>query len=154
MVTNYKSYLANGVTDTAFTGDNLNRSVIIMNNNLASEYLGKEIPQKRLGTFQFRKMAQNICGTQPWVETMTRLIPQSLTQVSSVDFDSVLTKMNLQRMQDEMSLSRGMVQKGQRIVSKGDVITQKEYIVLESLKAEYKSRGRQDATQIWLCWSF
>ncbi|NLK16306.1 MAG: HDIG domain-containing protein [Bacteroidales bacterium] len=150
LVTNYKSYLANGVTDTAFTGDNLNRSVIIMNNNLASEYLGKEIPQKRLGTFQFRKMAQNICGTQPWVETMTRLIPQSLTQVSSVDFDSVLTKMNLQRMQDEMSLSRGMVQKGQRIVSKGDVITQKEYIVLESLKAEYKSRGRQDATQIWL----
>jgi hypothetical protein len=150
LLESYREYISNGVLDTAFTGTNLNRTVMVMNNNLAQEFLGKEVPHKKHGTLQFRRMAQSICGTQPWVETMTRLLPPSLTQVSTLEYDSLLTKMNLQRMQDELSLTRGMVQEGQRIISRGEVITQKEFILLESLKSEYKSRGRRDTVRIWL----
>ncbi len=150
LLESYREYIAGGVLDTAFTGSNLDRAVMVLNNNLAREYLGKEIQHKKHGALHLRRMAQSTCGNDPWVETMTKLLPPSLTQVSTLEFDSVLTKMNLNRIQEELSLTRGMVQEGQRIISRGEVITPKEHMLLESLKAEYKSQGRRDSVRIWL----
>ncbi len=39
-----------------------------------------------------------------------------------------------------ISLTRGMVQKGERIVSRGEIVTARTYQILESLKIEYEKR--------------
>lgn len=146
----FRAYLLKGVADTAFSSANKDRTVIVMSNNIANEYSGKEIPHKKHGTQQFRRIAQRTCGVYPWVETMTKLIPPAITQISTIEYDSTFTQMNLARMQEELSLTRGVVQEGQRIISRGDVVSSKDFLVLESLRTEYKSRGRHDTTQIWL----
>ncbi len=44
------------------------------------------------------------------------------------------------KMLADISLARGMVQSGERIISKGDVVTGQTFIILESLKREYESK--------------
>lgn len=146
----YKQYLSTGVLDTAFSPQNGDRAVMIVKNNIATDYVAKELPNKRSGTIKFRRLAQTACDQSPWIETMTRLMPPSYTQVFTLEYDSVLTRMNLEQIQKDLSLTRGMIQEGQRIISRGEVISQSNFIVLESLRAEYKSRGRRDTVRIWL----
>lgn len=49
-----------------------------------------------------------------------------------------------QSMLDNISLTKGMVQEGERIVSKGEVVDSKTYQILESLRREYESRLGSD----------
>ncbi|MDD2563164.1 MAG: HDIG domain-containing protein [Salinivirgaceae bacterium] len=150
LLLSFQEYISQGVLDTAFSTQNGNRAVMVVSNNIATDYTAKELPAKRSGTIKFRSMAQKICGQQSWVETMTRLMPSVYTQVYTLEYDSVLTRMNIDQMQEDLSLTRGMIQEGQRIISRGEVISQGNYIVLESLRSEYKSRGRSDKVRIWL----
>lgn len=66
------------------------------------------------------------------------LLGQSITY--NVIFDEKLTEMELQRRLNELSPTRGMVQEGERIISKGEIITPQKYQLLESWKEEYQKR--------------
>lgn len=46
------------------------------------------------------------------------------------------------KMLADISLARGMVQSGERIISKGDVVTSQSFVILESLKREYETKLR------------
>lgn len=58
----------------------------------------------------------------------------------NVIYDQETTEKLLQQQIEAISLSRGMIQKGERIISKGDVIDSFQYKSLESLRKEYISR--------------
>ena len=146
----FSDYLSNGVLDTAFSKTNMNRTVMVLYKNMATEYLGKEIPEKKSSRYQFRRLYQSILGSHVWVDNMIKLIPQSFTLISTLEYDSVLTNMNLNKMYDEMSLTYGLVQEGQRIISRGEVISAHDFQVLESLRMEYTSKDRNDNSQIWV----
>lgn len=146
----FSEYLSSGILDTAFSRENQNRTIHVVYKSISSEYLGKEIPQKRSSRLQFRRLSQRILGQTPWVETMIRLIPQSYTEISTLEYDSVLTQINLNKMREEISLTRGMVQEGQRIVSRGEVISEQTFKVLESLRIEYTAKDRDNITMIWI----
>ena len=71
-------------------------------------------------------------------ELLIQLFENAIAQ--NVFFNNKVTKTEEQKLIDQISLTKGMVQKGERIISKGDLITKNKYQVLESLRTEYESR--------------
>ncbi len=66
-------------------------------------------------------------------------------------YDEVLSNRMKESMLANISKARGMVQAGERIISKGDLVTDNTFLILESLKqeTEIKFRG-ENISYIWL----
>jgi cyclic-di-AMP phosphodiesterase PgpH len=58
----------------------------------------------------------------------------------NVFFNERVTNAGLRQQLDRISTTRGMVQEGERIISKGEVVTAARYQLLESLRTEYETR--------------
>ncbi len=71
-------------------------------------------------------------------ELLRKLLEESLSH--NVLFKDQLTQAEMQKKLDAISTTRGMIQEGERIISKGEVVTPAKFQILESLREEYKSR--------------
>ncbi len=71
-------------------------------------------------------------------DVLKQLLEDAITQ--NVFFNEKLTNAEMQKQLDQISTSRGMVQEGERIISRGEVINKNKYQILESLRQEYESR--------------
>lgn len=71
-------------------------------------------------------------------ELLRKLLEESLSH--NVLYKDQLTQAELQKKLDAISTTRGMIQEGERIISKGEVVTPAKFQILESLREEYKSR--------------
>lgn len=80
-------------------------------------------------------------------DILKQLLEDSILQ--NVFFNENVTKVEYQKQLDQISLTYGMVQNGERIISKGEVITNNKFQILESMRAEYESKlGGQ--TNYWI----
>lgn len=55
-------------------------------------------------------------------------------------FDEQLNRHEKKQLLDKLSLTKGMVQAGERIISQGDLIGSEKYMILESLKKAYETK--------------
>jgi hypothetical protein len=69
---------------------------------------------------------------------LKKLLEDSILQ--NVLFNEKLTLAEQTKLLEEISLTHGMVQEGERIISKGDVISSSKFQILESLRREYESK--------------
>ena len=58
--------------------------------------------------------------------------------VSNLTYDRETTESMKESLLDEVSLTRDVVQEGQRVISRGDMVTPEKYLVLESFRKEYE----------------
>lgn len=66
-------------------------------------------------------------------------------------YDEVLSNRMKESMLANISKARGMVQAGERIISKGDLVTDNTFLILESLKQETEIKFREEnISYIWL----
>jgi cyclic-di-AMP phosphodiesterase PgpH len=70
------------------------------------------------------------------MNSIARLIENHLVQ--NVRFDPATTERELQTALGRISLARGMIQKGERIISKGELVNAERHQVLESFRKEYE----------------
>lgn len=70
------------------------------------------------------------------VELIIGLVENHIVQ--NVRFDPVTTERERQTALNRISLARGMIQKGERIISKGDLVNAERHQVLESFRKEYE----------------
>jgi putative nucleotidyltransferase with HDIG domain len=78
-----------------------------------------------------------------------RLNPGSLTILNRMNlseyirpnllYDEQMTAMVLQEKLQELTLTQGMVQAGQRIIARGELISASDFLIIESLRKEYES---------------
>lgn len=66
------------------------------------------------------------------------VLENSLKQ--NIVFNNVITESEITNSLNNISLAHGMIQEGERIISKGELITSEKFQVLESLKIMYESR--------------
>ncbi len=66
------------------------------------------------------------------------ILGESISQ--NIFFNERVTNAELQQRIERISTTRGMVQEGERIISKGEVVTPARYQLLESLRTEYETR--------------
>jgi len=57
----------------------------------------------------------------------------------NVVYDDIKTAKNKEIVLQNISLTRGLIQHGEKIISKGDLITPEKYAIIESLKKEYEN---------------
>ncbi len=63
---------------------------------------------------------------------------------ANLSFDTDLNELERENLLSTISLTKGMVQAGERIIFKGDIVTPDKLIILESLKNTYETRRGQD----------
>ncbi len=69
--------------------------------------------------------------------------------VHNVVLDEVTTKKDLQLALDNVSTTYGLIQKGERIVSKGELISDEKYQIIESLESLYKEDTSTKSGSLW-----
>jgi putative nucleotidyltransferase with HDIG domain len=69
-------------------------------------------------------------------EILLPLLENAIAQ--NITYDADITNKYKQNILNDISLIRGMVQKGERIISKGELINGEKYQVIESMKQEYE----------------
>lgn len=75
-------------------------------------------------------------GTLIRGEEIRLLIEDAISQ--NVKYDDALTKKVLKEALDDISLTKGGRMQGQSIISKGEIVTDEKYEILESMRAEYE----------------
>lgn len=86
--------------------------------------------------FVYAIIALDEAGDGVDADLLQSLIETSLTH--NVFFNEELTNRTLQAELDEIPVTRGMVQEGEKIVSKGELISPATFQILESFKQEYQ----------------
>ncbi len=83
-------------------------------------------------------------------ELLQPLLENSLSH--NVFYNQELTERTIEAELDNIPLTRGMVQEGEKIVSKGELVTAETYQILESFKAEYQ-RQLGDAAMLTILYA-
>jgi hypothetical protein len=77
-------------------------------------------------------------------ETFNESVNLSDFIVTNISYDEEFNVSELQKKLDEISITLGMVQSGERIIFKGDIVTPDKYVILDSLKRSYETKRGQD----------
>ena len=124
-----------GIIETTNQIDNKpsDYTVYVVSNNIA-----EEIELRNVFTIASAFDYLNIAITNEHdisIDLVTHVIENLLRH--NILFDPTTTTKAQKESLDNISLSRDMKQKGERIISKGDIVSNDKYKILESLRAEY-----------------
>jgi membrane-associated HD superfamily phosphohydrolase len=108
-------------------------TIYIVNNNIAEEV---ELKQVFTIVTAFNYLKRNLEQESGLSEPLIMRVFENLLQ-HNIKFDAITTTKTQKEMFDNISLSRDMKQQGERIISRGDIVDQDKFKILESLKAEY-----------------
>ena len=139
-----------GIVGASDISDDLQQDseIVILRNNVADEYKYSE--------FYDQKEAYKyvINHVEEYLEDLSQGDSRQSDFFEGLDFydyikpnvlyDQETSRNVRQSMLDNISITKGMVQEGERIVSKGEVIDSKTFRILESLSREYESRMGSD----------
>jgi len=111
--------------------------IAVIDNNIA-----KIVPVSSL--FSISKanafVLQNLSGSQG-INTRLILPVIQATLMHNVIFDEELTLTQREQSLAEISITRGMVQKGERIIAKGELVNETKFQQLESLRLEFETKS-------------
>lgn len=106
--------------------------------------------QQALNYFTIKE-AQQLIKDRTKADTNMNLASFIRPLLGSLDyniiFDKDISDKKLSELLDNISLTRGMINEGDKIISKGNIVTPERYKVLSSLKKEYEtkvSRGKSE----------
>lgn len=119
--------------------------IVVVKKNLAEEFNYKDVfTQKKAYEYA-------VVQTGNYTQGDRREVSQSVDFFKGLNlsdfiypnlfYDVVKSENEKQRLIDEISLTAGMIQQGERIISRGEVVTTAKYRVLESLKRDYENRS-------------
>jgi len=144
-----------GVLETAetFPSDNLPSEITVV--------VGKTGEQKQLNTIYTQKSAYQFAEEKKaelekrFTSGSAKPLSDFISGVVLYDFiepnlfyDALTSSAVRRRMIDEISINKGLVQEGELIISRGEIVNDSKFIILESLRSEYEKRlGKND---MWL----
>ncbi len=89
----------------------------------------------------------NVYTPKTAYEEILRNAPEPLKEydlnlylVENLKYDSATSALSKSDMLKNLSLTSGMIQSGERIIDRGEIVTPEIYLVLQSLKTEYEKR--------------
>ncbi|OFX46736.1 MAG: hypothetical protein A2X13_00505 [Bacteroidetes bacterium GWC2_33_15] len=120
-----------------------NSKLIILKDNIAQEHLYSEFySQKTAYEYVLKKNAGYITGKKDGLKNSGFYKSINLYEFvhPNIFYDSKTSENVKNTLLKNISLTKGMVQQGERIIAKGDVIDGKIHIVLESLKHDFETK--------------
>ncbi len=122
------------IMNEKFKGTNL---VIIRNNLAENRDIGEVFSQKIAYGFINKKLKKDF-ATAPHIETLVENLKLYDFIKQNLIYDENTTIKVRDEMVSAMSTKRGMVQSGELIISRGDLVHDEKFLVLESFKKEYQ----------------
>lgn len=113
-------------------------SVFIVKNNLATEYHKKDLYNARTAYIEIKKSIALDTRLHKFKGFVQNLDIASFLKPNLYYSDDMSSRMK-NDMISKISLTRGMVQAGERVVSAGEIINDSTFRILESLKKEYEN---------------
>ena len=118
------------------------KQVIVIKNKLAERVLVADLLSLKSAYQNLKDSVHASLGKQ--FETVGLKINLSDYISANLTYDEVFNKEELQKQLDAVSFTQGMVQAGERIIFKGDIVTPDKYTILESLKKTYETKRGQN----------
>jgi|AntRauTorcE11898_2_1112593.scaffolds.fasta_scaffold02670_6 putative nucleotidyltransferase with HDIG domain len=87
-------------------------------------------------------------GQQLKKDFIYRMLQDALPQ--NVEYEEDKTRIAREQLLQNVSITRGMVQKGERIIARGEVVTPKKYQVLSSFEKDYKEQVASGGNLGWI----
>ncbi len=129
----------------------LNRLVYLKKGNVAIEVdYGKIFTQDEIRPFLTDKINQNkLKSLEPeLLELFYNIIEPNVT------FDDILTQKELDDKLKSISYTRGSIERGTIIISRGEIVEGKKLDILNSLKTEYESQVWSASSYNWLLFGY
>ncbi len=123
------------ITDSLESG-NGEGELMLVRGNVAEERLLADFYTIRTADLFIREALHDIAGIDR--DIAIRSLEDALVQ--NVVYDEERTQRETLARMDEISLTRGIVQKGERIISRGEIVGAEKYQLLLSLKDEYEGQ--------------
>lgn len=137
---------ANGVSDEIhpYGEDKL---IYLKNGNEVNQILYSQIFKKQNITKKLEVYLKEKPGND-----IQELMEKILVRVVSpnVTFDAALTEATVATEISEINPNRGIIEKGGRIIAKGEVVEGDKFQILNSLKDEYQSQVWSESNYVWL----
>jgi len=150
IIRHFRSIYRRGIIEAAEINGTLEKDsrIVILQNNVAEEYDYQEIYDQKEA---YKNLINQI---EDYLDSLDLNSEKQRNFFSSLNFYDYI-KPNLfydretsqkvkQNMLDNISITKGMVQAGERIVSKGEVVDAKTYQIIESLRREYEKNLGSD----------
>ena len=118
--------------------------ITLIRNNTGSEVFSNDFYTVNTAFDKIKKQAELKENLQ--VEFLKPLFLRAIVQ--NINYDKNKTANELSSLLDGLSPYRGMVQKGQRIIDKGEIINTDIYRILQSLQKDFESKTRQSSLTI------
>ena len=152
----YKKYLEEMLTRIYNTGiinandyqnlqDNRHTHLMVLRNNLAEPYAVKDFFTLRTA---YTYLSDN-CPVFLTIEELRKLIPDNYLR-ENMEYDEAMTDKVRQESLRKLSPSTGMVQAGEKIVDRGEIIDGTVYNILRSLKINYDRKAGTVNRQVGL----
>ena len=144
-----ESIYERGVIDVIdeLDGKGKDYSVLIMDKN----NLGEDVP---LGNLYTIKSAYNFVQEELKKSALAHqdflLLAIENTLQQNIKYNRTLSEKDLENELNSISLVKGGVYENEKIISKGELVTEEKYAVLESLKTEYESKLGESSQSNWI----
>ena len=121
-------------------GNQNNRMLVILREQLAEDQEFSEVFTPKTAYEYVIKVVADITDSIP--DRIDKEFFQSLNinefMIPNLVYDEETSNRVKQELVNQISLTKGMVQSGERIISRGDLVTNEKFLILESLKREYE----------------
>lgn len=74
----------------------------------------------------------------------------NLYLVENLKFDSTLTNISKNELLKNISLTSGLIQTGERIIDRGEIVNEDQFTILNSMKIEYDKRKASQQRSLWV----
>lgn len=123
------------------------QSIILVRNNIgertSSDGLYRQVSAYEHVTANVNVwLNENLTDSPIYISNFFNSMEFNIYIIPNVYYDESMSNRVRQSLLDNISIARGMVQSGERIVSRGELITNDVFQILESLRREYESRLR------------
>ncbi|MBV7268104.1 HD family phosphohydrolase [Winogradskyella luteola] len=137
----------NGVLDSDYSYSNDKSVVLVESNTIEKELLYGDLVE----ISQLRQLLENHLPNSIASDKRNKMISLFFDIVKpNVTLNESLTQKTLEEELSQISQTRGSIEKDQLIISKGQVVKDEEYNILNSLKAEYESQVWNTANYNWV----
>ena len=142
---------ANGILDTdyPYAGD---KPIALVSANTVEKRL---VYSDLIEINQLRSYMENYFGTSVSLDRKNKMISLFFDiSKPNVSLNENLTRNTLEEQLSQIALTRGSIEKDQLIISKGQVVEDEEYKILNSLKSEYESQVWNTANYNWVLFAY
>ncbi len=126
--------------------DNKDKVVYIIKNNIAKEsFLHYFYTPKTAFIFIQERLSKDPNAEKDFISDF---LSESLSP--NVRFDSLKTFTEQQNLLNQLSPNKGIVLKGQHIISKGEIVSDVTFKILQSLKADFESDSQKSSVNLYI----